>query len=206
MPSTESSAVSYVVSPMARAQLDIQAVIAKDGLAAVLSNNSARTYGRLRAGFQIRNFNDTASTEGLTSWSRRLLSTPCSRANSILVILQLQSAYFGMHMAVNARCCMEVPDHMACWSLCFGLRHLCFRACGLSASLPVMVCLHFSVTSGIYAASFCPERCPPQDLFAACRPASLGPDPASPAWRRQLCCPRPSLPPHCRPQPCPSAT
>ena len=89
MPSTESSAVSYVVSPMARAQLEIQAVIASNGLAAVLSNSSARTHGRLRAGFQIQNFNETASTEGLTSWSRRLLSTPCSSANSILVSWQL---------------------------------------------------------------------------------------------------------------------
>ena len=89
MPSTESSAVSYVVSPMARAQLEIQAVIAEDGLAAVLSNASARTFGRLRAGFQIQNFNEAASTEGLTIWSRRLLSTPCSSANSILVTLQL---------------------------------------------------------------------------------------------------------------------
>ena len=90
MPTTESSAVSYVVSSTARAQLEIQAVIAEDGLAAVLSNSSARTHGRLRAGFQMQNFNNTASTEGLTSWSRRLLSTPCSSANSILVILQLR--------------------------------------------------------------------------------------------------------------------
>ena len=193
MPSTESSAVSHVVSSMARAQLEIQAVIARDGLAAVLTNSSARTHGRLKAGFQIHNFNDTAGTEGLTSWSRRLLATPCSSANSILVSRQLLSLESLDAHGSECQVLHEMPHHMSLWAMSVGLGHLCFQACGVSLSWSA--CVFKSVQACMLAASV-QEQYPTHDISAACRPASLGPSQASPAWRCQLCSPRPSLPPH----------